>query len=630
VKSIFFTDDELNEARNAVAKASQDQIKTANDAVVKTSTAMTELGKAQMQILEQTIKLQVNAMNSLVKTQRDYDQLRADSQEQQKKLEDQIRDKEKKISEKEQEKAGVERDLDSSKSSLAKLREESTNLQKTHEIAIETLGTVGTLVDDSSEVLRAVATTEGVRSILMRSSALLQKAKLPPRLQYRRVQIALAFADLEGFVGDPSKQMELASGALDLIANLRDSGQLPESGLTESVLLADEAMARVFVGDALYAKEDFPKSIEETTKSIDLYDRALASEALDRRSRVKWQQRQAQAYEHLGRTIDRYHHDHDEAVNTLQKAVGIFQQLSEEYPSDRSYVAKIAWLRFNIAEVERDHQALDAASIQYKLARDSMDEFSDYVRRSNEWLDRASRIYNGSAELLINQVLSSESFQDPDAMDAQRNELEQRLSQALGFVTKAKAITEELVRSDGLNLAWQTTHGWSLQNLGAVEFAHGVLASSADKLSASIGDFEKAIAVRNALFNRARERFDWRWDLRWTQLHLNTAKGQLAKVNRDYGAMRDLFAENVKLVDEALSVDPKSDDWRRLRVENQVSSADAMMLLGGQEADARKIYDEMRTVAVTQMGTAKQKGERDRWARLINRIDRARAGLNVR
>src|SRR5882724_4147848 len=102
---------ELNEARNAVAKASQDQIKTANDAVVKTSTAMTELGKAQMQILEQTIKLQVNAMNSLVKTQRDYDQLRADSQEQQKKLEDQIRDKEKKISEKEQEKAGVERDL---------------------------------------------------------------------------------------------------------------------------------------------------------------------------------------------------------------------------------------------------------------------------------------------------------------------------------------------------------------------------------------------------------------------------------------------------------------------------------------------------------------------------------------
>jgi hypothetical protein len=82
--------------------------------------------------------------------------------------------------------------------------------------------------------------------------------------------------------------------------------------------------------------------------------------------------------------------------------------------------------------------------------------------------------------------------------------------------------------------------------------------------------------------------------------------------------MRDLFAENVKLVDEALSVDPKSDDWRRLRVENQVSSADAMMLLGGQEADARKIYDEMRTVAVTQMGTAKQKGERDRWARLLD------------
>ena len=621
---------ELNEARNAVAKASQDQIKTANDAVVKTSAAMSELGKAQVQILGQTIKLQLDAMDRLVKTQKDYDQLLAGSQEQQKKLEDQIRDKERTISEKEREKAGVDRDLDSSRSSLAELREESVRLGKAREIAIETLGTVGTLVDGSPELLRAVATTEGVRSILTRSSALLQKATLPPRLQYRRVQIALAFADLEGFVGDPSKQMELANGALDLIASLRDSEQLPESGLTEAVLLADEAMARVFVGDALYAKEDFPKSIEETTMSIGLYDRALASEALDRRSRVKWQQRQAQAYEHLGRAIDRHHHDHDRAVDTLQKAVGIFQQLAEEYPSDRSYVAKIAWLRFNIAEVERDHQALDTASIQYKLARDSIDEISDYVRRNNEWLDRASRIYNGSAELLINQVSSLESLPELDAADTQRHELEQRLSQASVFVTKARAITEELVRSDGLNLAWQTAHGWSLQNLGAVEYALGVLDSSTDKLRASIGDFEKAVVIRKALYDRARERSDWRMDLRWTQLHLNTAKGKLAKTDGDYAVMRDLFDGNVKLVDEALNDDPGSDDWRRLRVENQVSSVDAVVLLGGHEVDARRMYDEARAAAVTQIGTPKQQGERDRWTRLSNRIDRARAGLNVR
>jgi hypothetical protein len=144
-------------------------------------------------------------------------------------------------------------------------------------------------------------------------------------------------------------------------------------------------------------------------------------------------------------------------------------------------------------------------------------------------------------------------------------------------------------------------------------------------LDASIRDFDKALGIRKVLYDQAQGRLDWRMDLRWTQLHLNTAKAKLARRNEDYMNMRDLFAENVTLADEALKDDPASDDWRRLRVDNQASYADAIALLG-QETDARKIYTEIRAVAVAQMGMAKQKGERDRWTRLIKRIDRALAG----
>jgi tetratricopeptide (TPR) repeat protein len=620
----------LNDARDAAAKLSQEWTKIANDAVLKSSTTIAELVKAQVQILQQTDEFQVKSTGRILKTQDDYDQRRKEWQQQQQKLEEQIREEQKVVSEKEGEKKDVERDLASSKSNLATLNDELTQLAKTRDVTISTLATVGTLVDDAPELLRAVATTDGVRSILSQSTALLQKAILPPRLQYRRVQIALAFADLEGFVGDPLKQKELANGGLDLVANLRDSGQLRENGLTDSLIDADEAMARFYLGDALGAQQDFGKSIEETRKSIELYDRALASEDIDRRSRVKWQRRQAEAFGHLGRTIDRYSHDHDVAIRTLQKAVESFQELQDEYPSDLSYAAEIAWARFNLAEVERDHQALEAASRQYQLARDSIDkqEISEYVHRSNEWLDRAARIYNGSALLLLDQVLSSDTgqvFDTTDAVVAQRSECEQKLNEALGYLTKAKIITEQLVQADRSNLAWRTTHGWSLHNLGEIELALGTVTRSSEMLDASIRDFDKALGIRKVLYDQAQGRLDWRMDLRWTQLHLNTAKAKLARRNEDYMNMRDLFAENVTLADEALKDDPASDDWRRLRVDNQASYADAIALLG-QETDARKIYTEIRAVAVAQMGMAKQKGERDRWTRLIKRIDRALAG----
>jgi len=57
---------------------------------------------------------------------------------------------------------------------------------------------------------------------------------------------------------------------------------------------------------------------------------------------------------------------------------------------------------------------------------------------------------------------------------------------------------------------------------------------------------------------------------------INSKLEQLAKENKDYPAMRDLFDKNVKLIEEAIKDDPYSDDWWWDRADNRLSFAEAL------------------------------------------------------
>jgi len=108
--------DQLNKARDDATKEFREQIKTANEVVIRSSTTMSGLSKAQLQTLQQTTDLQEKA------------------RDRQKELEEQIREKEAVIAREEQQKRVVA-------ASLETLKTELTNLEKTHDVATKTLGT---------------------------------------------------------------------------------------------------------------------------------------------------------------------------------------------------------------------------------------------------------------------------------------------------------------------------------------------------------------------------------------------------------------------------------------------------------------------------------------------------------
>lgn len=618
--------EQLNQARSDAAKEFREQIKTVNDAMVtaneavrKSSTAMAEQGNTQMQMLQKVMELQASATDRMAKTREDYEQSIEKLRQSRAELEQQLRDKEMLVAAEEEQKKAAS-------AKLTALNEELANIATTRDVATKTLGTLGTLVDDAPDLLRAVATTEGVRNILAQSTTLLDGAVLAPGLQHDRVQIALAFADLEGFVGDPQRQRDLAMGVLGLLDNLRATRTLQESGLTNATIDADEAMARAFLGNAAREGQQFQEAIEQSKQSIALYDRALALEVQASPRRTKWLRRQAETYEQLGRAIDRHQHDREMAVGTLQHAVDIFEQLRSERPGHWLSVAGVGWAHFNIAEVERDHQTFDAASTQYALARNSIGEIADRARHSNDWLDRMSAVYNGSAILLFDQVSSELDAADGDEMlPARKAVLADSLNEALRYLKKAGQFSEELVQSDASNLAWLTLHGWSRHNLGAVELALGTIESSASGLNTSIATLGTALTLRKEISRRAPGQSDWVADWRWTQMYLNLAQARLARQQGNFAAMREVCDTNVKLIDEALRDDPDSDDWWWHRADSQLSAADASARLGQGEA-ARQVYAEVRSLGVARAKRTTLEAEKQRWTQLLKRVDRGLEG----
>src|SRR5262249_40110396 len=153
---------------------------------------------------------------------------------------------------------------------------------------VETLAAIGTLVVTAPELLRAASTTDAVQTILQKSDELLAGEVTKPQLRYRKLQILLAFADLQEFVRAPDKQEKLARGALQLIADLRAANEAA-AGID-----ADEGAAHIMLGSALGAQDKFEASVAEIKDGIRLFELALQKDSADPRA-TKWRTSEADA-----------------------------------------------------------------------------------------------------------------------------------------------------------------------------------------------------------------------------------------------------------------------------------------------------------------------------------------------
>jgi hypothetical protein len=597
-----FASDRDKAVREAT-KDYQQQISAANKALIDTYSAIPEISQRQMKNLNDLVEFETKEAERTRGFQRDADRLAKETEDLKRKLDEVSRQADTAVAQKKQ----AENDLQ--------------GLQQTLDSAVSTLAAIGTLVDSAPDLLRAAATTDAVQNILQKSDDLIVDSVTRPELRYRKMQILLAFANLEEFVGAVDKQEKLAKAALALIGELRTSGQEPAG------IHADEAAAHVMLGSAFGAQHKFDPSVKEINNGIRLFDVALAKNRTDMRT-VKWRQAKGEAYLLLGVNTYLFREDPDDAIRSLRVAADIFQGLEKEDSDDPARKVAVASAHKEIAEIERNEQNLYVALREYDLARSLMETIGEKVYRNNHWLDALARIYNGRALLLLEQVEHLARERQTKGVSAdQTADIERTLEDAFEQVKKASGITEILAR-DEKNAAWQSAHAYSLHNLGAVKLSRGQVMAVDGDLDESVTAFRQALAVRNRLHALAPASAHWLTDARWTQVNLNEAEATRAKRNADYIAMRDLFDKNVKLVSEQLDVTPQADDWHYQKEANRTSYGDALALLN-QADKARGIYAEVRTEATTRMTRATQSGAKDRWAQLIQRIDKAMEHLGA-
>jgi hypothetical protein len=589
-------------AVNAATASYQEQIKDANNAIIQTYGAMADISQKQIKNVDALVELQTKTTDKNRDLQQDYERLRAQLN----------------VSRSEADKALAEK---------SKTEKELHNAQATLDKAVETLAAVSTLVDTAPELLRAASTTEAVRTILQKSDELLAGEATRPDLRYRKLQILLAFANLQEFVGAPDKQENLAKGALQLIADLRAANEAPD-GIDAAEVDADEAAAHIMLGSALGAQYKFEASVREIKDGIRLFDLALKDSADPRAT--KWRKSEADALELLGKNTHLWQAwRYDDVILSLRKAAEIFETLKNENPEDLADQIAVAWGHLEIAEIERDEQNLDVAQREYDIACGLMQKVGDKVYRNNEWLDKLARIYNGRALLLLERVEYRERALEIEGRSAKDDaEIARTIQAALDDVTKAHGFTGDLAR-DPKNLAWQSAHAYSLHNLGAVKLKRGKLLLVDSDLEESASVLRRSLAMRLKLRDLAPTSAPWATDLLWTEVNLNEAEADRAERRADYATMLDRFRKNVTLVEKQLAKTPYIDDWHYQHEVNRASYADALAHLK-QEDKARETYMTVRAEAAAHRSGAAQQGARDRWEQLIQRVDKAAARLSAR
>jgi hypothetical protein len=578
---------EIINAYKESSAATQGMMRTASETVTGTYTGLGQISDKQIENLKKTIELQTQLTRQLEQTAKTHDELSRKIDAQEKKIKDQ------------------QIELDA--------------LQKFHAPTVATLGALGSLVDEAPELLRAQATKPAVQQILGNSEQLLVEVT-DPEAQYPRLKILLAFADLSGFIGAAAQQEKLADKALVLAAALRAGGR------ARAGMAADEAFAHVLRGNALRLRKNFAGAIKATDQGIRLYDVALAATVPSPTSKLR--QRKAEAYVQLGRIVHLATDNRDKAVHELNKALAaVLGQAKEEDIADADRVQSLAWIHMNIAEVELEQANPEAAAREYQTARALMQRLGEAVNRRAEWREGLARIYNGSAQQLVEGA--TYLVREPDAgrpmSPEQTSAAEHNLAQAFGYLDKARVIAaEELVR-DADSLIWQGVDAWTLHNVGLAKLARSMLVTKGADLDESLAAFRDAEEIRDSIAKAAPTNGEWKIDWLWTQICRNGALAERARRDQDYAAMAELFSSNVPLVDEALKTD-QAEDWRRERARNRASYADALVLLNRQ-AEAHGVYTEVNGVATEWIGKTARAGSKRLWQQLADRAGTALRGL---
>ena len=581
---------DLQKGYEEAAKTYQEQVKVANDAVVKSYTAIGTINDSQIRNLNAMLDLQKKAASEFRETFQKNEQLVKQMEEQRTKFEQEKRD-------------------------LAK------DLAVGLDTATATLAAVGTLIDDAPELLRAIATTDVIQNIIQKSDSLLLETEPTPDLKYRKAQILLAFADLQDFLGASGSQQRLASEVVKLIGNVRNSDrEFPE-------IDANEATAHLILGAALAAQNELDRAIDEMNKSIRGFDAALRTASTDSRI-AKLRERKAEAYQKLGKAVERLRHNREDALRNLQSAVDICDALVNQDQDDPARTQCVAYSHMQIAEIELDHRNVDSASREYDLARQLMEQIAPLAYLNNEWLDHLARVYNGSAPLIVspaNLLWRQRLAEGSDTSPAATPEIDQLLKQAQNYLKRANDITARLAK-DKRNLAWQSVHAWSKHNLGEVQLLRGELMLPPSDLKDSLVTFREALDIRKQLLASEPTRRDWLMDVRWTEINLHTSEAIIAERAQDYNGMASLFSKNVQLIDEALAEDPDSDQWHYRRGDNRASYADALARLKRYQ-EAREAYADVRAKAVARIKVSPEEAGKGPWRQLIYRVDQATARL---
>jgi len=588
--------------QDAAAEVLRQHVTATNDALVKSYEAMGKISGSQITNLSNTLNLEAEVSKRIQEGfQR---QIAARKQ-----FEDEV--------------SKLQEDILRHEGERRKIDGELKNILSTANL---TLGTIGTLVDEAPDLLRAIATTDAVKNVLEKSDQLLDQVS-SPEFQFPRIQLLLAFADLQGFLGvagsrdAKTSQEKLARGAIRLIAGIRGNGRAtPE-------LDAAEAMAHVMLGAALGAQEKFETSITETQKGIDLYESVLIGNSEHVRA-PRWRQRQAEAQLQLGTIVDRYQHDHDKSVASLRKAIDMFQRLLNEEPDDPARLVGSAWAHMTVGEIELNQYNLAVASREYAIAREGMEKLGERAYRSNQWLEQCARVYNGSALQLLEPArlfLGDREAKGGGVSGEAGDRARKEIDQALTFLAKASQFTEELAR-DRNNLAWQAVHGWSLHNLGEAKLVRSGFAADGRDLDDAIEHLTNALEIRRRIFGSASTHLDWLRDARWTRIVLNDALAFRAQRQQDAAAMRDRFVQNLDIIDLAMTVDKDDPGLHYERARTRASYANALTMLN-EKQKAKAIYLEVRQAATDAVAKVTQEDAKRRWRQLIDRVERGLAGL---
>jgi hypothetical protein len=584
--TIHLLNQQGNESREKIVRAYQDASKTtqemmstATNTLTNTYKTLGEISDKQIENLKKMLELQSKLTAELEATKQDHD--------------------------------AQKKQLEEERKEFQVLQSEHQKLRSIHTPTVATLGALGSLVDEAPELLRAEATKPAVKQILQNSDQLLIEVTTP-EAQYPRLKILLAFADLSGFVGDAAQQEKLARAALTLVARLHADGR------ARAGIAIDGALANVLLGNALQLQKRFPDAIKATQEGIRLYDDALGASPLARTAKLR--ERKAEAYIQLGHIVHLFRDNRDEAVRELRKALAaVLGQAKEEDIHDADGLQSLAWIHTNIANVELEQVDLEAAAREFQTARQRMQELGEAVHRRLEWRERLARIYNGSAQLLIEKAtfLVREREAGRTVSPEQVSDGAQDLAQALDYLAKARSITTEELARDEDNLIWQSVHAWTLRNLGLMKLTRSMLVADGAALDESLVALGEAEKIGEWMVKAAQTNREWKVDLLWTQICRNEAMGTSARQDKNYGAMAQLFSKNVPLAAEALAMDP-ADDWRRQRARNRASYADALSLQN-RHAEAREVYTEVNTMATEQADKAERDGSKRLWRQLADR-----------